>query len=61
MKKLFIQNKIFYIKLRFFHKFNYGHFTLNYDKYPKKAFSNVKIAKKFLEDFLDIEIAEIPH
>ena len=34
---------------------------LTYDKYFKKAFSNLTIAKKFLEDFLDIEIAEISH
>ncbi len=32
---------------------------LNYDKYFKKVFSDTEIAKKFLEDFLDIKIAEI--
>ena len=32
---------------------------LNYDKYFKKVFSDTEIAKKFLEDFLDIKIEEI--
>ncbi len=32
---------------------------LNYDRFFKKAFSDKKIAKKFIEDFLDIEIQEI--
>ena len=32
---------------------------LNYDRYFKKVFSDLKIAKRFLEDFLDIEIQEI--
>ncbi len=32
---------------------------LNYDRFFKKAFSDIKIAKKFIEDFLDIEIQEI--
>lgn len=32
---------------------------LNYDRYFKKVFSDLKIAKRFLEDFLDIEIKEI--
>ena len=32
---------------------------LNYDRYFKKVFSELKIAKRFLEDFLDVEIQEI--
>ncbi|MEA3443202.1 MAG: hypothetical protein U9R19_00595 [Bacteroidota bacterium] len=32
---------------------------LNYNRYFKKVFSNIDIAKKFLEDFLDVEIQEI--
>ncbi len=32
---------------------------LNYDRYFKKVFSNLDIAKNFLEDFLDIQIQEI--
>ena len=32
---------------------------LNYDRYFKKVFSDLKIAKRFLEDFLDIKIQEI--
>ena len=32
---------------------------LNYDRYFKKVFSDLKIAKRFLEDFLDVEIQEI--
>jgi len=32
---------------------------LNYDRYFKKVFSEIKIAKRFLEDFLDIEIDEL--
>ncbi len=32
---------------------------LNYDRFFKKVFSNIKIAKRFLEDFLDIKIEEI--
>jgi hypothetical protein len=32
---------------------------LNYDRFFKKVFSNLNIAKKFLEDFLEIEIDEI--
>ncbi len=32
---------------------------LNFDRFFKKVFSNVNIAKKFLEDFLDVEIEEI--
>lgn len=32
---------------------------LNYDRYFKKIFSDTEISKQFLEDFLDIEIAEI--
>ncbi len=32
---------------------------LNYDRYFKKAFSDLKIAKRFLEDFLDVEIQTI--
>ena len=32
---------------------------LNYDRYFKKVFSELKIAKKFLEDFLDVEIQDI--
>lgn len=32
---------------------------LNYDRYFKKVFSDLDIAKKFLEDFLDVEIQEI--
>ena len=32
---------------------------LNYDRYFKKVFSDLNIAKRFLEDFLDIEIQEI--
>ena len=29
---------------------------LNYDRYFKKVFSDLKIAKYFLQDFFDIEI-----
>ncbi len=32
---------------------------LNYDRYFKKVFSNIDIAKRFLEDFLDVQIQEI--
>lgn len=32
---------------------------LNYDRFFKKVFSDLKIAKRFLEDFLDEEIQEI--
>ena len=32
---------------------------LNFDRYFKKVFSDLKIAKRFLEDFLDITISEI--
>lgn len=32
---------------------------LNYDRYFKKVFSELSIAKRFLEDFLDVEIQEI--
>ena len=32
---------------------------LNYDRFFKKVFSNLKIAKKFLEDFLGVHIEEI--
>jgi hypothetical protein len=32
---------------------------LTYDKYFKKAFSNKDIARRFLEDFFDVEIEEI--
>jgi hypothetical protein len=32
---------------------------LNYDRYFRKVFSELKIAKRFLEDFLDVEIQEI--
>ncbi len=32
---------------------------LNYDRYFKKVFSELTIAKRFLEDFLDVEIQEI--
>ncbi|MCP4152433.1 MAG: hypothetical protein GY757_32140, partial [bacterium] len=31
---------------------------LNYDRFFKKVFSEEKIAKKFLEDFLEVEISE---
>ena len=34
---------------------------LNYDRYFKKVFSELNIAKRFLEDFLDVEIQEIEH
>lgn len=34
---------------------------LNYDRYFKKVFSDLKIAKRFLEDFLDVEIQQIEH
>lgn len=32
---------------------------LNYDRYFKKCFSDVRIAQRFLEDFLDVTIEEI--
>ena len=32
---------------------------LNYDRFFKKVFSDLMIAKKFLEDFLDVDIEEI--
>ena len=32
---------------------------LNYDRFFKKTFSNLEIAKRFLEDFLDISIESI--
>jgi hypothetical protein len=32
---------------------------LNYDRYFKKVFSDLTIAKRFLEDFLDVDIQEI--
>ncbi len=32
---------------------------LNYDLFFKKVFSDIKIAKRFIEDFLDIEIQDI--
>ncbi|MCP4696356.1 MAG: hypothetical protein GY862_05865, partial [Gammaproteobacteria bacterium] len=32
---------------------------LNYDRYFKKVFSDKKIAKRFLEDFLDVEISSL--
>ena len=32
---------------------------LNYDRFFKKVFSDIKIAKKFLEDFLGVHIEEI--
>ena len=32
---------------------------LNYDRFFKKVFSEISIAKRFLEDFFDIEIEEI--
>jgi len=32
---------------------------LNYDRFFKKVFSDLKIAKRFLEDFLDITILEL--
>jgi len=32
---------------------------LNYDRYFKKVFSETKIAKRFLEDFFDIQIDEL--
>jgi hypothetical protein len=32
---------------------------LNYDRYFKKVFSEIKIAKRFLEDFFDITIDEL--
>ena len=32
---------------------------LNYDRYFKKVFSDISIAKRFLEDFLDITILEL--
>ena len=32
---------------------------LNYDRYFKKVFSDIEIAKKFLEDFLDVSIETI--
>jgi len=34
---------------------------LNYDRYFKKVFSDIKIAKRFLEDFLDITILELSY
>ncbi len=33
--------------------------SLNQDRFFKKVFENLKIAKSFLEDFLDVEIQEI--
>ncbi len=43
-------------------KFKTGYLApLNYDRYFKKIFSDLKIAKRFLEDFLDISIQEIEH
>jgi hypothetical protein len=32
---------------------------LNYDRYFKKVFSDLTIAKRFIEDFLDVEIEQI--
>ncbi|MBI4647350.1 MAG: hypothetical protein HY738_12385 [Bacteroidia bacterium] len=32
---------------------------LNYDRYFKKVFGNEKIAKRFLEDFFDVQIETI--
>ncbi len=32
---------------------------LNYDRYFKKVFSDIRIAKRFLEDFFDVEIQEL--
>ena len=32
---------------------------LNYDRYFKKVFSETRITKRFLEDFFDVEIAEM--
>ena len=32
---------------------------LNYDRFLKKVFSDTSIAKRFLEDFLAIEIQEL--
>ena len=32
---------------------------LNYDRYFRKVFSEISIAKKFLEDFLDVTIETI--
>jgi len=32
---------------------------LTYDRFFKKVFSDLKIAKVFIEDFLDIEIQDI--
>jgi len=32
---------------------------LNYDRYFKKVFSDIRIAKRFLEDFFDIQIDEL--
>ena len=32
---------------------------LNYDRFFKKVFSELRIAKQFLEDFLGVEIEEI--
>ncbi len=32
---------------------------LNYDRYFKKVFGDVKIAKRFLEDFFDVTIESI--
>ena len=32
---------------------------LNYDRYFKKVFSETRIAKRFLEDFFDVEISEM--
>ncbi len=32
---------------------------LNYDRFFKKVFSDLTIAKAFLQDFLDVEIEEI--
>ncbi len=41
-------------------QFNIGYLApLNYDRYFKKVFSDLKIAKRFLEDFLDIKIQSI--
>ena len=34
---------------------------LNYDRYFKKVFSDMRIAKRFLEDFLDIQILELTY
>ena len=32
---------------------------LNYDRNFKKVFSETRIAKRFLEDFFDVEISEM--